>query len=404
MKMQSWCIVFVAILFSSNLFAQKIFNNQWLDYDTSIFFDFSEQNIGQVCFDNDSTLIYNDSDKDTILTFFNIYNKKSFEISIGKYIEWVSEIFADKNYLIISTNDNSDDCILDVYIFERQNDNLKFLNTIHLDRVYSSTEAYFLNNGRMVMVDGYFGNCKEKNNNFLNLILLDIKEGKEIKRVTPNMELSLMTYFNPSKLVTLTDNSILFSQKGTYKIYEYDFNLNLVDSLSNKKLKWKTFPKSKNDEILAKYDNTSSVLVQRIGDMVNNNVFDYSRVEQMYYFNDKLFISYRNPYNKKSETKLSYDIWSKNNNQWVLEKSNIIDDVDKKLRKKKASNRMKYIFNKFLFVKDNKLFVLQEGMPYSLNYLFSLTDKEYEKKEKEYYLQNSDKMLLDVFNISLNNK
>lgn len=70
MKMLSWCIVFVAILFSSNLFAQKIFNNQWLDYDTSIFFDFSEQNIGQVCFDNDSTLIYNDSDKDTILTFF----------------------------------------------------------------------------------------------------------------------------------------------------------------------------------------------------------------------------------------------------------------------------------------------------------------------------------------------
>lgn len=316
----------------------------------------------------------------------------------------MSEIFADKNYLIISTNDNSDDCILDVYIFERQNDNLKFLNTIHLDSVYSSTEAYFLNNGRMIMVDGYFGNCKEKNNNFLNLILLDIKEGKEIKRVTPNMELSLMTYFNPSKLVTLTDNSILFSQKGTYKIYEYDFNLNLVDSLSNKKLKWKTFPKSKNDEILAKYDNTSSVLVQRIGDMVNNNVFDYSRVEQMYYFNDKLFVSYRNPYNKKSETKLSYDIWSKNNNQWVLEKSNIIDDVDKKLRKKKASNRMKYIFNKFLFVKDNKLFVLQEGMPYSLNYLFSLTDKEYEKKEKEYYLQNSDKILIDVFNINLNNK
>lgn len=308
MKMLSWCIVFVAILFSSNLFAQKIFNNQWLDYDTSIFFDFSKQNIGQVCFDNDSTLIYNDSDKDTILTFFNIYNKKSFEISIGKYIEWVSEIFADKNYLIISTNDNSNDCILDVYIFERQNDNLKFLNTIHLDSVYSSTEAYFLNNGRMVMVDGYFGNCKEKNNNFLNLILLDIKEGKEIKRVTPNMELSLMTYFNPSKLVTLTDNSILFSQKGIYKIYEYDFNLNLIDSLSNKKLKWKTFPKSKNDEILAKYDNTSSVLVQRIGDMVNNNVFDYSRVEQMYYFNDKLFVSYRNPYNKKSATELSYDI------------------------------------------------------------------------------------------------
>lgn len=399
MKRLSWCIVFITILFSSNLFAQRIFNNQWLDYDTSIFFE-KKINKSTVCFDNDSTLIYNDADMDTTLTFFNIYNKKSFEVSIGKYIEWVSEIFANKDYLIITTDDNIFDSIEDVYIFERQIDGLKLLNTVHLDDVYSVTEAYFLENGNIVMVDGYFGLTKENNNNFLNLILLDIKNGKELKRVTPNMELSLMTYFTPSKLVTLTDNSILFSQKGVYKIYEYDFNLNLIDSLSNEKLKWKTFPKSINDEILIKYDSFPIKLTQRMGDMINNKVFDYSRVVKMYYFKDKLFISYSNPYNKKTESGISYDIWSKKNNQWVLEKSNVLDDVDKKLRKKKAYNRMRYIFENFLFVKDDKLFVLQKGMPYSLNYLFNLTEKEYESKEKEYYLQNSDKVLIDVFDIN----
>lgn len=399
MKRLSWCIVFITILFSSNLFAQKIFNNQWLDYDTSIFFE-KNINTSTVCFDNDSTLIYNDADMNTTLTFFNIYNKKSFEVSIGKYVEWVAEIFANKNYLIVTTDDNIFDSVEDVYIFERQTDSLKLLNTVHLDSVYSTTEAYFLKNGNVIMVEGYFGNWKENNNNFLNLILLDIKNGKELKRITPNMELSLMTYFSPSKLVTLTDNSILFSQKGVYKIYEYDFNLNLIDSLSNKKLKWKTFPKSKNDEILVKYDDIINKIPQRLGDMMDNKVLEYSRVVQMYYFNDKLFISYSNPYNKKTESDLSYDIWSKNNNKWVLEKSNVLDDVDKKLRKKKAYNRMRYIFEKFLFVKDDKLFVLQKGLPYSLNYLFNLTEKEYEDKEKEYYLQNSDKVLIDVFDIN----
>lgn len=403
MKILSWCIVFTTILFSSNLFAQKIFNNQWLDYDTSIFFK-ENINTSTMCFDNDSTLIYNDADKDTSLTFFNIYNKKSFDVSIGKYVEWVSEIFANKNYLIITTDDNIFDSVADIYIFERQTDSLKLLNTVHLDSVYSIKEAYFLENGNMIMVDSYFGNWKEHNNNFLNLILLDIKNGKELKRITPNMELSLMTYFNPSKLVTLSDNSILFSQKGVYKIYEYDFNLNLIDSLSNKKLKWKTFPKSKNDEILVKYDDFRNKIIQRLSDMMNNKVLEYSRVIQMYYFNDKLFISYTNPYNKKTESDLSYDIWSKKNNQWVLEKSNIPDDVDKKLRKKKAYSRMRYIFEKSLFVKDNKLFVLQKGMPYSLNYLFNLTEKEYEDKEKEYYLQNSEKMFMDVFDINFNKK
>lgn len=397
--MLSWCIVFITILFSSNLFAQKIFNNQWLDYDTSIFFK-ENINTSAVCFDNDSTLIYNDADMDTTLTFFNIYNKKSFEVSIGKYVEWVSEIFANKNYLIVTTDDNIFDSVEDVYIFERQTDSLKLLNTVHLDGVYGITEAYFLENGNVIMVEGYFGNWKENNNNFLNLILLDIKNGKELKRITPNMELSLMTYFRPSKLVTLTDNSILFSQKGVYKIYEYDFNLNLIDSLSNEKLKWKTFPKSKNDEILVKYDDIINKIPQRLGDMMDNKVLEYSRVVQMYYFNDKLFISYSNPYNKKTESGISYDIWSKKNNQWVLEKSNVLDDVDKKLRKKKAYNRMRYIFEKFLFVKDDKLFVLRKGMPYSLNYLFNLTEKEYEDKEKEYYLQNSDKVLIDVFDIN----
>lgn len=403
MKILSWCIVFTTILFSSNLFAQKIFNNQWLDYDTSIFFK-ENINTSTMCFDNDSTLIYNDADKDTTLTFFNIYNKKSFDVSIGKYVEWVAEIFANKNYLIITTDDNIFDSVADIYIFERQTDSLKLLNTVHLDSVYSIKEAYFLENGNMIMVDGYFGNWKEHNNNFLNLILLDIKNGKELKRITPNMELSLMTYFYPSKLVTLSDNSILFSQKGVYKIYEYDFNLNLIDSLSNKKLKWKTFPKSKNDEILVKYDDFRNKIIQRLSDMMNNKVLEYSRVIQMYYFNDKLFISYTNPYNKKTESDLSYDIWSKKNNQWVLEKSNIPDDVDKKLRKKKAYSRMRYIFEKSLFVKDNKLFVLQKGMPYSLNYLFNLTEKEYEDKEKEYYLQNSEKMFIDVFDINFNKK
>lgn len=391
------------MVFSSNLFAQKIFNNQWLDYDTSIFF---EKNINKssVCFDNDSTLIYNYADMDTTLTFFNIYNKKSFEVSIGKHVEWVSRIFANKNYLIITTDDNISDSIADVYIFERQIDGLKLLNIVHLDGVYSITEVYFLENNRVVMVDGYFGLTKENNNNFLNLILLDVKNGKELKRVTPNMELSLMTYFTPSKLVTLTDNSILFSQKGVYKIYEYDFNLNLIDSLSNKKLKWKTFPKSINDEILVKYDSFPIKLIQRMGDMINNKVLDYSRVVKMYYFNNKLFISYSNPYNKKTESGLSYDIWSKKNNQWMLEKSNVLDDVDKKLRKKKAYNRMRCIFENFLFVKDDKLFVLQKGMPYSLNYLFNLTEKEYEDKKKEYYLQDSDKILIDVFDINFDKK
>lgn len=390
-------------LICSNIFAQKVkvFNDQLLSYDTSIYFNLPEDKISKICFDGDSTVIYSSNEKDTVLKFMNIYNGQVYyETSVGKYIDWVSHIYADTNYLIITTDDDIMDVNADIYIFSRENDGLKFLQTIQLDSVYAIEEAYALNNRYLLLVDNQrCATWQTQYNNILNLILFDLTTFKEVKRVSPYIHVPLMTGFSPNKLVCVSDSSILFAQKGVYKIYEYDFNLNLIDSFSNENLKWKAYPTDKHDSIIHKY----SAMADMLGMMVNDAI-KCSYTLQIYNKDNLLLVTYNDPYNKTVNGYASYDVWKKSNNKWELIINNAPDNVQKKFRKKRQYSRLRGgLSYRFSFVKDDRLFILNDGIPVPLNKITKMSNKEFKKFETQYYLKNSDKAILDVFKINYDN-
>ena len=384
-----FCIVILAITF--NGVAQKVRTTQLLSYDTCIFLDLNKSDIIEVSFDNDSIISYATYDDSVTLTSINIYNNTSFKMPLRKYMKYVYRICSNQEYLLVFTKLNYLYNIIDVFLFKKNNNNgYEYVKTMHLDKMYSCREAYFLNNGTLLVVDGYLS--RQKNyNTFYQLVLFDIEEEKEIKRTSPYLELPMTNYFGPTKLVTVTDNSILFSQKGIYKIYEYDYNLNLIDSFYNKDLKWKTYPKKKHDKILQQFDEPAD----RMGIMVQD-AYKHSLISQLYYNDGKLLVTYFNPYNKCS---ISYDVWQKENGHWVLKMKSVSDRLEKKFEKVKKYKRLSWLLGDYFFLHKDRLIVVHNGIPISQAKQFNMSDKEFEQLEKDYYSEHSDKLLIDIFKI-----
>ena len=234
--------------------------------------------------------------------------------------------------------------------------------------------------------------------NFLKLIIFDLKTGTEVKRISPRIELPLTTFFGcgSGKMVAVTDTSILLMQKGIYKIYEYDYNLNLKDSLSNQTIKWKSYPQEKHDTILQR----NEFVADYIGSMIDD-VYQYSMMFDIRSFKDKIIVTYNDIYYKGKNTfaTKSYDIWEKVNGKWQLRINNAYDIPKEKYQGKSQYDRVSYIFNREYFFKKNKILTLRNGIPLSLNKILSMSKKEYKKLQKEYYSTHSDELFFDVYKI-----
>lgn len=204
----------------------------------------------------------------------------------------------------------------------------------------------FLPNGKLLGLRNYLS-YGEKLEESSSLTILNLKT-KEIEK-TINLEflLPLYTYRIDYNILSVNNNSILFSQRGDYKIAEYDFDLNLIGIIENKEIKWDRMPQSASDSVV----NNTKHVVERFPYMDSN--FDkYSCVHNIYSSNNKLFIFY----NKKGNyEKIYYDIWGKTNGLWTLLKKNISDNPKSIRKKHKQTITMMNYGRNIYFVGDKFL-------------------------------------------------
>jgi hypothetical protein len=392
-KLSVWIAILIVIVVGVRVNAQKIFSEQMFEYDTSIYLNIPGDKYIEWCFDNDSCFVYW---TDTMLYTLNIYNNNITQTSIKDYIKWAACLAANKDYIVIMTNDNIWDTIEDAYIFKRQNGKCYYQKTIHIDNVYTADEVYLSRDNKLLLSDSYLTGSNTNYDNPFTLLLLDIVTGKEIKRIPLPFELPMLSYFGPTKVVGITDNSIFFSQKRINKIYEYDYNLDLKDSLVNNNIKWKSYPKDKHDTILKSY----SEVADRAGTMVED-VYKHSMVFTLYPFDNKVLVSYNDRYykGKRDYFEASFDVWERKDDGWQLKINNAHDAMLEKHQKKGQYKRMGDITKEECFCKDGKIYVLRKGIPLSLNKILSMSKKEYKKLQKEYYSAHSDELFFDVYKI-----
>lgn len=193
-----------------------------------------------------------------------------------------------------------------VYGFEVPLNNRKFSNKIK-----------FLPNGKLLGLKNYvFYGEKPEESSSLSILNLETKEVEK----TINLEflLPLYTIRSPYNILAVNNNSIFFSQRGDYKISEYDFDLNLIGNIENKEIKWERMPQSISDSI-----HNNSIFVRERIPFLLDNIDKYSCIHNIYSKGNKLFVFY----NKKgSFKKIYYDIWTKEGGNWVIQKKGISDN------------------------------------------------------------------------------
>ena len=243
----------------------------------------------------------------------------------------------------------------------------------------------FLPNGKLLGLKNYiyYGEKPEESS---ALTILNL-ETKEIEK-TINLEflLPLYTLMTPYNILSVNDNSILFSQRGDYKISEYDFDLNLIGTIENKEIKWDRMPQSASDSVF----NNIKQAVNRIP-YISSNIDRYSCVHNIYSSNDKLFVFY----SKKGDSqKFYYDIWKKQNGKWILLKKNISDNPKSIRKKKDQTLTMKNSIDNIYLIDDNKILRIGTLLPDLGKY----PNRIYKSKLHEYIFNNEVPIVVEIIN------
>lgn len=242
----------------------------------------------------------------------------------------------------------------------------------------------FLPNEKLLGLRNYtsYGENPEESS-FLTILNLKTKEIEK----TINLEflLPLYTYRTDYNILSVNNNSILFSQRGDYKIAEYDFDLNLIGIIENKEIKWDRMPQNASDSV---FNNTKHV-VERFPYM-NSNLDKYSCVHNIYSSNNKLFVFY----NKKGNyEKIYYDIWKKENGTWTLLKK-YISDNPKSIRKKNKQTITMMNYGRNIYFVGDKFFRIDCIIPDLGTYPKSI----YRTKAQKYIFDNEIPYTVEVIN------
>lgn len=242
----------------------------------------------------------------------------------------------------------------------------------------------FLPNGKLLGLKNYiyYGEKPEESSSFSILNL----ETKEIeKTISLEFLLPLYTLRTPYNILSVNDNSILFSQRGDYKISEYDFDLNLIGTIENKEIKWERMPQSISDSIHI----NNRYAVNRIH-ALSRIIDKYSCVHNIYSSNDKLFIFYSK---KGNFQKHYYDTWKKENGKWTLLKRDISDNP-KSLRKEKKQTITMINYGRDIYFVGDKFLRIGIILPDLGTYPKLI----YMKKVQNYILNNNIPYGVEVIN------
>lgn len=214
---------------------------------------------------------------------------------------------------------------------------------------------------------------------------LILKQKKVEKTISLEFLLPLYAFRTDYNILSVNNNSILFSQRGDYKISEYDFDLNLIGTIENKEIKWDRMPQSASDSV---FNNTKQA-VERIP-YFSSNIDKYSSVHNIYSSNDKLFVFYSK---KGNYEKIYYDIWKKENGKWTLLKKNISDNP-KSIRKKHKQTITMINYGRDIYFVGDKFLRIDIILPDLGTYPKLI----YMKKVQNYILNNNIPYGVEVIN------
>ena len=327
----------------------------------------------------------------------NRYNSKTGEFS--EYtVKIPQQIFSSKERYYLNGVFSFNDSILlyaNSYNYEKNKRTIKLLlYSVHenetknifsfTDEIDDINDIIYLPNNKLLICSGYLGQ-KDAKAKFIKLSILNKETGNLEKSINLGIDLAGLSYIQKNKQITVTDSSILFTELGVYKIYEFDFNLNLINTIE-KKSKWSKFPNETMKSIL-KHSKEPIDRIYKLSEYWDK----YNRIFRIYSEKDTLYVFY----NKPLQNYGTLDIWHKKDNSWVLYKENIEDFIDYK-NTKTARNSINYT-SKYILFKENKVYTFDFGIPLSTKKINTLKEEEIDKFKEKYFIENDNVLLLDIF-------
>lgn len=327
----------------------------------------------------------------------NRYNSKT-----GEFLEYTvkipQQICSSKERYYLNGVFSFNDSILlyaNSYNYEKNKRTIKLLlYSVHenetknifsfTDEIDDINDIIYLSNNKLLICSGYLGQNDAKAK-FIKLSILNKETGNLEKSINLGIDLAGLSYIQKNKQITVTDSSILFTELGVYKIYEFDFNLNLINTIE-KKSKWSKFPNETMKSIL-KHSKEPIDRIYKLSEYWDK----YNRIFRIYSEKDTLYVFY----NKPLQNYGTLDIWHKKDNSWVLYKENIEDFIDYK-NTKTARNSINYT-SKYILFKENKVYTFDFGIPLSTKNINTLKEEEIDKFKEKYFIENDNVLLLDIF-------
>lgn len=327
----------------------------------------------------------------------NRYNSKT-----GEFLEYTvkipQQICSSKERYYLNGLFSFNDSILlyaNSYNYEKNKRTIKLLlYSVHenetknifsfTDEIDDINDIIYLPNNKLLICSGYLGQ-KDAKAKFIKLSILNKETGNLEKSINLGIDLAGLSYIQKNKQITVTDSSILFTELGVYKIYEFDFNLNLINTIE-KKSKWSKFPNETMKSIL-KHSKEPIDRIYKLSEYWDK----YNRIFRIYSEKDTLYVFY----NKPLQNYGTLDIWHKKDNSWILYKENIEDFIDHK-NTKTARNSINYT-SKYILFKENKVYTFDFGIPLSTKKINTLKEEEIDKFKEKYFIENDNVLLLDIF-------
>lgn len=226
-----------------------------------------------------------------------------------------------------------------LFFFKRQNGNYVY------DFKYKDTDNLFMQgleflpNGKLLGLKNYVYPIETADES--TKLSVFNPETKSIEKVVKvDFPLPLYSLTTPYSILSVNDSSVFLSQRGDYKISEYDFDLNEISVLTGGSNSWKRMPQSLSDSIM----NVSRQAVDRL--YVFEKVKErYSCIHRIHSDGDKLFVVYSK---KGNFRRYYYDVWRKENGRWKLAEQQI----------KSHSGSIRHFYKRSLFCSLDEQFYL----------------------------------------------
>ena len=223
--------------------------------------------------------------------------------------------FAVKDSVLLISSSDGKHPIRNLNVFKRRGNTYSYDFSLPDSCDLHTAYIAFLPNGKLLGLKNYIF-WKEKHTESTKLSIVNLENRNIEKTINVDFPLPLYTLIVPYTILSVNDSSIFFSQRGDYRITEYDLELNEKRTLTNESITWYRMPQSFSDSVLS----SSPYPVNWC--MSFNPVIDkYSCVQRIYADNDKLIVLY----SKQDYSRYCYDVWRKENGEWKLKEKEIKD-------------------------------------------------------------------------------